>query len=53
MSHLRFGLIKVTRQPRKMRERMRQRCVLCVVKSAPTPQFVASARSIGVLERLS
>ena len=41
-----FGLIKATQPPRKMRERMRQRCVLCVIKSAPPSQFVVSAQSI-------
>ena len=47
MSRLMFGLIKATQPQCRMRERMRQRCVLCVVKSAPPSQFVA--RSIIVL----
>ena len=32
---------------------MRQRCVLCVVKSAPPSQFVVSARSFIVLNVLT
>ena len=43
-----FGRIKAAQPPCKMRERMRQRCVLCVVKSAPLSQYVVSARSIVV-----
>ena len=53
MSRLMFGLIKATQLPRKMRERMRQRFVLCVVKSTPPSQFVVSARSINVLKVLT
>ena len=49
MSHLMFGLIKATRPPRKMRERMRQMCVPCVVRRAPPSQVVVSARSIIVM----
>ena len=48
-----FGLIKATQPPGKMRERMRQRCVLCVAKCAPPSQFVVSARSIVVLNVLT
>ena len=52
VSHLMFGLIKATQPPGKMREMMRQRCVLCLVKSTPPSQFVMSARSIIVLNVL-
>ena len=52
MSRVMFGLIKTTQRPRKRSERMRQRCVLCVVKSAPPSRFVVSARSIIVLNVL-
>ena len=52
MSHLLFGLIKATRPPRKMKERMRQMCVPCVVRSAPPSQLVVSARSIIVMNVL-
>ena len=45
MSRLMFGLTKATRPPRKMRQRMRQKCVCCVARSAPPLQFVMSARS--------
>ena len=48
MSRLVLGLIKATELPRKMKERMRHRCVLCVVTSAPPSQFVVSVRSIIV-----
>ena len=48
MSCLMYGLKKATQPPCKMRERMRQRCVLCVVKNAPPSQFVESVRSIVV-----
>ena len=34
MPRLMYGLIKATQLPRKMRERMRQMCVCCVVRSA-------------------
>ena len=44
-----FALIKATQPPRKMRERMRQMCVTCVVRSAPPSQSVVSARSIIVM----
>ena len=46
MSRLMFGLIKATRPPRKMRERMRHMCVPCVVRSAPPSQLAVSAMSI-------
>ena len=46
MPRLMFGLIKATRLPRKMRERMGQMCVCRVVRSAPPSQFVVSAKSI-------
>ena len=52
MSRLMFGLIKATQPPRKMRERMRHRCVLCVITSAPPSQFVVSVRSVIVLNVL-
>ena len=45
MFRLMFGLIIATQPPRKMRGRMRDRCVLYVVKSAPPSQFAVSARS--------
>ena len=32
MSRLMFGLIKATRPPRKMKERIRQMCALCCQK---------------------
>ena len=38
MSRLMFGLTKATRPPRKMRQRMRQKCVCCVARSAPPSQ---------------
>ena len=53
MSHLMFGLTKATRPPRKMRQRMRQKCVCCVVRSAPPSQFVMSVRSTIVLNVLT
>ena len=48
MSRLMVGLITATQPPHKMRERMKQMCVRCVVRIAPTSQFVVSARSIIV-----
>ena len=53
MSCLVFGLTKATRLPRKMRQRMRQKCVCCVVRSAPSSQFVMSVRSTIVLNVLT
>ena len=50
MSRLMSGLIKATQPPRKMRERMRQMCVRCVVISAPPSLFVVSAGSIIVMD---
>ena len=38
--------------PRKMKERMRQMCLPCVVRSAPPSQLVVSARSIIVINVL-
>ena len=52
MSRLMFGLIKATHPPHKMRERMRQMCVCCVVKSALQSQLVVSAKSIIVMNLL-
>ena len=52
MSHLMFGLIKATRLPRKMKQRMGPMCVPCVVKSAPPSQVVVSARNILVMNVL-
>ena len=52
MSPLMFGPRKASQLPRNTRERMRRRCVLCVVKRAPRSQFVVSARSIAVLNVL-
>ena len=52
MSHLVFGLIKATRPPSKMKERMTQMCVLCVVSSAPPSQLVVIAGSIIVMNVL-
>ena len=45
--------IKAAQPPHKIRERMRERCVLCVFKSAPPSHFVVSARSIIVLNVLT
>ena len=53
MSRLMFGLTKATRPPCKMRQRMRQKCVCCVVKSTPPSQFVMSVRSTIVLNVLT
>ena len=54
MSRLMFGLTKATRPPRKMRQRMRQKCVCCVVRSTTPPsQFVMSVRSTIVLSVLT
>ena len=53
MSRLMFGLTKATRPPRKMRQRMRQKCVCCVARSAPLSQFVMSVRSTIVLNVLT
>ena len=55
MSRLMFGLTKATRLPRKMRQRMRQKCVCvcCVVRSAPPSQLVMSVRSTIVLNVLT
>ena len=38
---------------RKMRQRMRQKCVCCVARSAPPSQFVMSVRSTIVLNVLT
>ena len=46
ISCLMFGLIKATRPPRKMKERMRQMCVPCVVRGAPPSQLVVSATTL-------
>ena len=53
MSRIMFGLTKATRPPRKMRQRMRQKCVCCVVRSAPPSQFVMSVKSTIVLNVLT
>ena len=53
MSRLMFGLTKATRLPRNMRQRMRQKCVFCVARSAPPSQFVMSVRSTIVLNVLT
>ena len=53
MSRLMFGLTKTTRPPRKMRRRMRQKCVCCVARRAPPLQFVLSVRSTIVLNVLT
>ena len=53
MSRLMFGLTKATRPPRKMRQRMREKCVCCVATSAPPSQFVMSVRSTIVLNVLT
>ena len=53
MSRLKFGLTKATRPPRKMRQRMRQKCVCCVANGAPPPQFVMSVRSTIVMNVLT
>ena len=53
MSRLMFGLTKATRPPRKMRQRMRQKCACCVVRSVPPSQFVVSVKSTIVLNVLT
>ena len=53
MSRLRFGLTKATRPPRKMRQRMRHKCVCCVANGAPPSQFVMSVRSTIVMNVLT
>ena len=53
MLRLIFGRTRATRPPRKTRERMRQKCVRCVVTSAPRSQFVVSVRSTIVLNVLT
>ena len=54
MSRLMFGLTKATRPPGKMMQRMRQKCVCCVVRSAPLSRFVMSVRSTeGALKVLN
>ena len=53
MSCLMFGLTKARRPPRKMGQRMRQKCVCCVVRSAPPSQLVMSLRSTIVLNVLT
>ena len=55
MSRLMFGLTKATRPPRKMRQRMRQKCVCvcCVVRSVPASQFAVSVKSTIVLNVLT
>ena len=45
MSRLIFGLTKATWPPRKMRQRMGQKCMCCVVRSAPPSQLVMSVKS--------
>ena len=45
VTRLMFGLTKATRPPHKMRQRMRQKCVCCVARSAPPSQLVMSVRS--------
>ena len=50
---LMFGLTKATRPPHKMGQRMRQKCVCCVVRSAPPSQFVVSMKSTIVLNVLT
>ena len=52
MSRLMFGLTTATRPPRKMRQRMRQKCVCCVANGAPLSQFVMSVRSTIVMNVL-
>ena len=47
------GAVQITQLPRKMMERMRQRCVHCVVKGAPPPQFVVCATNTMVLNVLT
>ena len=53
MSRLMFGLTKATRPPRKMRQRMWQKCVCCDVGSVPPSQFVVSVKSTDVLNVLT
>ena len=49
MSCLVFGRVKAAQPPPEMRERMRQGCVLCVVKSAPRSQFMPTLLGIILL----
>ena len=44
---------KATRPPRKMRQRMRRKCVFCVAKGTPPSQFVMSVRSTIVMNVLT
>ena len=53
MFRLMFGRTRGTPPPRKMRQRMREKCVCCVVTSAPPSQFVLSVRSTIVLNVLT
>ena len=53
MSRLMSGLTKATWPPRKMRQRMRQKCVCYVAKSAPPLHFMMSVRSTIVLNVLT
>ena len=52
MSCLMFKLLKATPPPRKVKERMRQMSVPCVVNSAQPSQVVVSAKSIIVMNVL-
>ena len=49
LSRLMFGLTKAAQPRRKIRQRMRQKCVCCVARSTPTSQFVMSVKSTIVL----
>ena len=53
MSRLRFGLTKATGPPRKMRQRMRQKCVCCVADGAPPSRIMMSVRSTIVMNVLT
>ena len=53
MFRLMFGQTRATRPSRKIRERMRQKSVRCVVTSAPSSQFVVSVRSTIVVNVLT
>ena len=53
LSRLMLGLTKATQPPHKMRQRMRQQCVCCVVKGALPLQFVMNVRITIVLAVLT
>ena len=50
---LMFGRTRATRPPRKMRERMRQKFVRCVVTGVPPSTFLVIVRTTIVLNVLT